>query len=187
MVDRDWDKELAKVDRQLASLSDEALLPETRAKADAAKGAKGVRGGGTAALPADTGDVRGGTPWGVYVRLALSVALAVGIVMWPYQSRCGLGLAGYLAGVAVVTASGIWSSIWTFRHRASRSHTLSLLITLWGLILGAIEILPRLGYAKPNAQHPAAWTCPAPTPPAPTTTTPAPTTTTPTPAKPTPK
>ena len=29
MVDRDWDKELAKVDKQLASLSDEALLKPT--------------------------------------------------------------------------------------------------------------------------------------------------------------
>jgi hypothetical protein len=174
MPDRDWDKELAKVDRQLASLSDEALLPETKSKGDAGKMGKGGRSGGAAALSADTGDVRGGTPWGMYARLTLSVALGVGIVMWPYESRCGFGLAGYLAAVAVVITSGVWSSIWTFRHRASRSHTLSLLIVLWGLILGAIEILPRVGYAKPDPRHPSGWTCPAPIPPAPNTTTPAP-------------
>ena len=184
MADRDWDKELAKVDRQLASLSDESLLPETKGKSGPP--GKGARAGGTAALSADTGDVRVGTPWGMYARLTLSVALGVGIVMWPYQSRCGFGLAGYLAAVAVVITSGVWSSIWTFRHRASRSHTLSLLIVLWGLILGAIEVLPRVGYAKPDPQHPAAWTCPAPIPPAPNTTTPAPRTTTP-PPKPTTK
>jgi hypothetical protein len=164
MPDRDWDKELAKVDKQLASLSDEALLvPAGSGKKEAGSGA--VKGK-AAAVSADTGDIGGKTPWGMYARLTLSVALGVGMVLWPYESRCGFGLAGYLASVVVVVTSGIWSSIWTWRHRASRSHTLSLLIVLWGLILGAIEVLPRIGYAKPDARHPAGWVCtPTPAPP----------------------
>jgi hypothetical protein len=81
------------------------------------------------------------------------------MVLWPYPARCGVGLAGYLAAVAVVTASGVWSSVWTWRHRASKAHTLSLLLILWGLILGSIEVLPRIGYAKPDLAHPAGWVC----------------------------
>ena len=172
MPDRNWDKELAKVDKQLASLSDEALLPEGRGKGEAGKGGKGSVGKRTAAPSADTGDVTTGFPWGMYARLTLSVLLGVGMVVWPYQSRCGLGLAGYLAAVVVVITSGVWSSIWTWRHRASRSHTLSLLIILWGLILGSIEVLPRIGYAKPNPDHPAGWACPAAPTPVPVQTTP---------------
>jgi hypothetical protein len=183
MPERNWDKELAKVDKQLASLSDEALLTPTdgKGKAEAGRGGKAVGGrnaagaAGPAALSADTGDVRSGFPWGMYARLLLSVALGVGMVVWPYESRCGFGLAGYLAAVVVVITSGVWSAIWTWRHRASRSHTLSLLIILWGLILGAIEVLPRVGYGKPDLNHPAAWTCsalPPSVPPKPTPTVP---------------
>jgi hypothetical protein len=163
MPERDWDKELAKVDKQLASISDEALLVPAGSGKQAASGVPK----GQPRVSADTGDVGGKTPWGMYARLTLSVALGVGMVLWPYESRCGFGLAGYLAAVVVVITSGVWSSIWTWRHRASRSHTLSLLIVLWGLILGAIEVLPRIGYAKPDSQHPAGWVCtPAPIPPA---------------------
>ena len=81
------------------------------------------------------------------------------MVAWPYEARCGVGLAGYLAAVGVVTASGVWSAVWTFRHRAPRAHVLALLIMLWGLALAAIEVLPRVGYAIPTDKHPAAWTC----------------------------
>jgi hypothetical protein len=172
MPDRDWDKELAKVDKQLSSLSDEALLQPAGKPGSGKKEAVGGVAKGRAPISADTGDVTTGFPWGMYARLTLSVLLGVGMVVWPYQSRCGLGLAGYLAAVVVVITSGVWSSIWTWRHRASRSHTLSLLIILWGLILGSIEVLPRIGYAKPNPDHPAGWACPAPTAPAPTPTTP---------------
>jgi hypothetical protein len=183
MPDRDWDKELAKVDKQLASLSDEALLQPTGKQAGGGKKeAGGAVTKGKASLSADTGDVTTGFPWGMYARLVLAVLLGVSMVVWPYERRCGVGLAGYLAAVVVVVASGVWSSIWTFRHRASRSHTLSLLIILWGLILGSIEVLPRVGYAKPDPKHPAGWACPAQTAPAPTT--PAPTSPAPTPTTP---
>ncbi|MEP6495161.1 MAG: hypothetical protein ABJF01_20915 [bacterium] len=158
MADRDWDKELAKVDKQLASLSDDALLgppavPATRGgKAPAAAPA-----GKAAPAPAGAKPTKA---WAVYARLTLSVALGVAMVLWPYPARCGIGLAGYLAAVVVVVASGIWSSVWTWRHRAAHAHTLSLLIVLWGLILGSMEVLPRIGYAKPDLQHASTWACP---------------------------
>lgn len=150
----DWDKELAKVDRQLASLSDDQLL-----------GAKGPVAGapGKVAAPSAKavaiGEPKPTTTFGVFARLALSVILGVGMVLWPYEARCGIGLAAYLAAVLVVVTSGVWSAVWTWRHRASRAHTLSLLIVLWGLVLGGIEVLPRVGYAKPDPAHPAMWAC----------------------------
>ena len=70
-----------------------------------------------------------------------------------------MGLGGYLAATAVLAGAGVWSSVWTWRHRAARAHLLSLLLIVWGVVLGAIEILPRVGYATPSAAHPAIWAC----------------------------
>lgn len=152
MPERDWSKELAKIDKQLGSMSDDALLPKEKPGA----GAAGPR---PAAAPATREPARETRSFGVFARLALSVVLGVAILLWPYQALCGLGLAAYLAAVAVVALSGGWSAVWTWRHRAARAHVLSLLILLWGLVLGALEVLPRMGYAKPDAQHPATWVC----------------------------
>ncbi len=146
MSDRNWDAELKKIDQQMERVSDEALFPS--------------KGAATPAAKAQVADVQRTTStFGVFARLSLAVALGVGMVFWPYAARCGLGLAGYLAAVAALVVSGVWSSVWTWRHRAARAHTLSLLLVLWGLILGAIDVLPRVGYAIPTAAHPAGWTC----------------------------
>jgi hypothetical protein len=151
MAERNWTKEMAKIDRQLESISDEALFPT---KTGPAKGPAAV-----ASKAENLEKQRTTSTFGVFLRLLLSVALGVGIIFWPYDARCGFGLAGYLAAVAVVTASGIWSAVWTWRHRSARGHTLSLLLVLWGGILGAMEVLPRIGYAKADVLHPATWTC----------------------------
>jgi len=156
MADRDWDKELAKVDKQLASLSDEKLLKPDPPSRKAQAGPPPAPGKAAVAEPKPE---RKTTSFGVYGRLLLSLAAGVCMVAWPYEARCGVGLAGYLAAVGVVTASGIWSAVWTFRHRAPRAHILALLLMLWGLTLAAIEVLPRIGYAIPTDKHPAAWTC----------------------------
>jgi hypothetical protein len=151
MADRDWTKEMAKIDRQLESISDEALFPT---KGEAAKSPKAA-----ATRAENLEKQRTTSTFGVFLRLLLSVALGVGIIFWPYDARCGIGLFGYLAAIGVVTASGIWSAVWTWRHRSARGHTLSLLLVLWGVILGSMEVLPRVGYAKADALHPATWTC----------------------------
>jgi hypothetical protein len=155
VAEKDWSKELAKVDKQLASLSDEELLgPAPTAPAAKAAAAAPPKGG--AAAPATKATT---TNFGVYARLLLSVALGIGMVVWPYEARCGVGLAAYLAATVAVVGSGVWSAVWTWRHRASRTHSLSLLLILWGLVLGSLEVLPRIGYAKPDANHPATWAC----------------------------
>lgn len=148
MSDRDWSKELAKIDRQLESVSDEALFPAKNAPSPAAKAEVKAEQSRTTTL-------------GVMLRLLLAVALGVGMLFWPYDARCGVGLYGYLAAVAVVIAGGAWSAVWSWRHRAGRAHVLSLLIVIWGLVLGSIDVLPRVGYAKPTALHPAGWSCSA--------------------------
>jgi hypothetical protein len=72
-----------------------------------------------------------------------------------------VGLGGYLVAVAVVLLGGLWSSVWTWRHRTARAHVLSLLLVVWGIVLGALEILPHAGYARADAARPAGWLCSA--------------------------
>jgi phytoene/squalene synthetase len=143
---KDWDRELAKIDKQLESVSDEALMPTKEAKTPAAKAAVKEKQQNTSTV-------------GVMLRLVLAVTLGVGMLFWPYEARCGAGLAAYLGAVAVVVGAGVWTAIWTWRHRTAKAHALSLLLMLWGGVLGSIEVLPRLGYAKPTEAHPAEWAC----------------------------
>lgn len=146
MASSNWEKELAKIDKQLESMSDEALLP---AKPNASPAAKAE----TQAVQRET------TTLGVMLRLLLATALGVGMVFWPYAARCGGGLFLYLGAVTVLMGAGLWSAVWTWRHRAAKAHILSLLLTVWGGTLAATEVLPRLGYAIPTEAHPAAWMC----------------------------
>ena len=170
--ERDWEKELAKIDKQLASLPDEALMPAAPEK-QAKSAAKGAAQSGRGTV--SSSERRQTTSFGVFARLALALAVGVAMAFWPYPSRCGFGLIGYLGAVGVMTAGGVWASIWTWRHRASRAHLVSLAITVWGVLLGSLEILPRIGYAYPTDKHPAAWSCSAAPAPARPTPTPAPT------------
>jgi hypothetical protein len=147
-----WDKQLAQVDRALEGISDEALLPDDSAREPS-----------PAARKARKQEVREDryktTTLGVLARLVLAVALGGGMLFWPYSARCGAGLFGYLGAASMVIVAGVWSSIWSWRHRSGQAHVLSLLLIVWGVILGATEILPRVGYAIPDAQHPAIWMC----------------------------
>lgn len=144
--DRDWTKELAKIDKQLESVSDEALFPTKQGDAPQVKAERKAEQRATSSLPA-------------LARLGLSTLLGVAILFWPYDARCGVGAAAYLAAVAVVGVGGVWSAVWTWRHRTGRAHALALLLILWSLVLGAMDVLPRTGYAKPQIGHPLGWSC----------------------------
>lgn len=149
MSDRDWDAEMKKIDRQIASLPAQSAAPARVAPAGAAP----------PAAPVATGRPETST-FGVMARLALACVLGVAIMFWPYGAKCGVGLAAYLASVTTLVVAGVWSSIWTWKHRAAKAHTVSLLLITWGIVLAAADVLPRVGYAKPTANHPASWTCP---------------------------
>jgi hypothetical protein len=146
MPNRDWDKELAKIDSKLESISDEQMFPSSEAGSPTER-AKVV------AIQKKTSTLA------AVGRLLLATALGIGIMFWPYSAKCGGGLAGYLAAVSVLGVAGVWSAVWTWRHRTARAHLLSLLLVLWAIVLGAVEILPRAGYAKPTIDHPTGWTC----------------------------
>lgn len=154
MSERDWDAELRKIDQQMAKQASQPAAPSAPSPAGGA--ARDARPVAAPVLPPAATGTSGA---GVYFRLLLAVAIAVGIVFWPYANRCGLGLAGYLGAVGVVVVSGAWSAVWTFRHRAGRAHLLSLLLVLWGLVLAGLDVLPRVGYAIPTVDHPASWSC----------------------------
>lgn len=146
MPEKDWNSELKKIDRMLEGASDEALLPAKSAPTPQVKAEAVAKQKSTSTL-------------GVMARLLLAVTLGIGMLFWPYEARCGLGLAAYLASVGVVIGAGVWTSVWTWRHRSAKGHLLSLLLILWGGVLGAIEVLPRTGYARPDAVR-ASWACP---------------------------
>lgn len=146
MTEPDYDRKLKKIFDAMERAPTQPPPGPASAPTSPA-GAKGAASGETSRV-------------GVLVRLGLTVALGVGIVFWPYAATCGAGLAAYLAAVGVLTGAGVWSAVWTWRHRAPRGHMLALLIVLWGLILGAIDVLPRMGYAIPTALHSRTWVCP---------------------------
>ena len=166
MSNSDWEKELARIDRQLASLSDESL---ERAAISPAEGSmesapRPVSPGAPAVAPPSGAPAPLPTPkpprrWVLYVRLIVALALAVGIVFWPYGTRCGAPLAGYLAGAGAIVLGGAWTAIWSWRHRAAVTHVLSLLIMLWGLCLVSWQVMPRVGLAIPTIERPALWAC----------------------------
>jgi hypothetical protein len=146
MAGTDWDKEMKKIDKQLESISDDALISTSSAKAPVEK--------------AKVAEVqRTTTTFGVFARVILAVALGLGMLFWPYSARCGPGLFAFLFASGMVVVGGVWSAVWTWRHRAAQAHVLSLLLIVWGLVLAGLEILPRTGYATPTAQHPATWMC----------------------------
>jgi hypothetical protein len=164
-ADRDWEKELAKIDRRIGSMTDDQLLAaNTASAAQAAPQAPQApqslqRPGATAGATSVAQPARPATRMGSLLRVGLALALAVGIVFWPYGTTCGWGLFGYLGGAALRVLAGLWSSVHTWRTRMGFAHVLALLLTLWGAGLGAREILPRIGYAAINPLDPPVWLC----------------------------
>lgn len=148
---RDWERELARIDRQLKDLSDEKLVGSVEGAQPPARPAG-------APLAAPSGEGRGVRAM-AYMRVALALALGVGMLFWPWEARCGAGLAGYLAAAGLVVIAGGWSAFWTWRRRLARAHVLALAVIVWGFALAAIEVLPRVGYARSTLERPAIWSC----------------------------
>ena len=141
MSEVDWKSKLREIEREYDGLPPEPSPSAQRAKKMAEQAAKD----------------RVSRRW-VLVRVVLVLALSAAIVFWPYESRCGLDLAGYLAAIATVALGGIWIAVLSWRHRMPVTHSLSMLVVLWGLAIVARETLPRVGYARPDAAR-SAWRC----------------------------
>ena len=145
---RDWDKEMAEIDKIVAKTPPSQLT--ARSSAGGSPAASSSRGGSVVA-PAGRRDVLA-----TWFRVGLGVALAAGMTQWPYFHACGVALLLYLGAIGMVGLSGVWGMVTSWRHRTGLAHTVSLVILLWGGILAAATVLPRTGYAK----HTATWICP---------------------------
>ena len=145
--ERDWDREMREVDKLLAK------LPE----ADPTLGRGVPTVPSTPKLPLGP-PARGGEWLSTWVRVGLGVLLGIGMLAWPYTHGCGLKLVFYLIGVTTLIVAGVWSGLSSWRRRLGVAHLLSQLLIIWGLVLAAREILPRVGYAKTDAP----FFCPEP-------------------------
>ncbi len=144
---RDWDKEMAEVDRLLRKLPDADPYLTGGSAPTVRK---------PAAAPA-AGVGRSGGEWlGTWSRVVLGLLIGIGMTQWPYTHGCGLRLISYLVGVLTVIVAGVWSSISSWRRRLGFAHLLAQGLIIWGLVLAAREVLPRVGYAKVQAP----WLCP---------------------------
>jgi hypothetical protein len=172
MSSRDWDKELAMIDRQLASLSDDKLTGPAeapRAAPDRAPAAPARPGPAPAAAPA------GGVPATVVPRptwrsrLALAGQLVVTGALaavatpgvWPWGWRCGSELVIYLVVAGAALLAALLTARASWRQRAGFAHVLALALGLWALTLVTWQVLPRTGVVVPTERIavPAVWAC----------------------------
>jgi hypothetical protein len=162
---RDWDKELADIDRVIEK-----------------QGAPPPRGGPPALPPAGTAaparvptvaepSVARGSVAMTWFWVALAVLLAVALPLWPYGKSCGLQLFFYLGAATLALLAGVTGAINSWRTRRGLAHLLSLLVVVAAGIMVAREVLPRTGYAAqaatwlcPSVPEPAPAAVPAPTP-----------------------
>ena len=145
---RDWDKQMAEIDRLMAKggpppaspPSGAAAVPTTTPDAPRREALAPVVSTGPTAM------TRGGL-LGLWALSLLGPLGAASLAIWPYAKGCGTMLAVYLVGVAAVAGAGIWTMRAGWVARRGLPHLLGLATLLAALGLAALEILPRVGYA----------------------------------------
>jgi hypothetical protein len=142
----DWNTELKKLERDFVGLPPEPSAASVKAKRDAERRAQ-------ERLDAAHAKV------GAIVRLTLVGALAGSLYFWPYARTCGFGLYAFMAAEALIAAGALWIVTFTWRHRLARAHGVAFAMFIGALVLLAIEMLPRVGYAAVDAARPAQWGC----------------------------
>lgn len=151
--ERDWDKEMAEVDRLLKKLPNADPTLGRGAAPTMRRPAVGTSG----SSPAFDARTRGREVLGTWARVLLGLLVGVGVApgVWPYTHGCGLSLMLYLGGVTTVILTGLWSSVSSWRHRLGFAHVIAQVLIVWGGLLLAREVIPRVGL-KPQAT----WLCP---------------------------
>lgn len=145
--ERDWDKEMAEVDRLLNKLP--YAEPTLGRSAERTVKKPAVSGGAAGGAVPSHGD------WlGTWAKVALGVLIGVGVTpgVWPYARSCGMPFIFYLVGLGTVVAAGLWASVSSWRRRLAVAHVIAQVLIVWGVLLLTREIVPRLG---PNAS----WQC----------------------------
>jgi len=157
VVDNDWSVKLKKIEREFEGLPPEPSPAFKKMQSEEERRAQ-ERAQQRAAMI------------GASARLILVFMLFVALAIWPYANECGSGLFGYLGTKAVIVAGGLWVAFTTWRARLAKMHALSLMIVLVGLILIAVDVLPRIGYATVDPKNPPQLWCPETEPAQPLTT-----------------
>ncbi len=140
---RDWDKELADIDKLIGA--GPPALPAPPQSGGRTVGQPAPPAGPTARPP----DIpTRGRAWRSWAKAGLGVLLAAAMTQWPYEHRCGLGAVLDLGAAGMVVLAGLWGAISSWRRRSAGAHVLSLGVILAGLVLVALEVAPRIGYAK---------------------------------------
>ena len=150
--ERDWDREMAEVDKLLKKLPE--ADPTLGRGVPTVPRAYPVPG----AHPHSEGPAAAGARFTTWIRVGLGLLLGLGMLVWPYSHVCGLKLIFYMIGASTVVVAGVWSGISSWRRRLGLAHLLSLGLVIWGLALAAGVVLPRIGYANQSA----VWFCPEP-------------------------
>lgn len=144
---RNWDKELADVDKAIAR---QPVPPAPAAGTVGTRAAQPSR-----RLVALT-----------WFWTALALILAIALPLWPNDKSCGLRLVFYLGAAGIALLMGVLGAMSSWSYRRGLAHVLSLLAIVWAGVMAAREILPRAGYARQELT----WSCPEapPTDPPPT-------------------
>ena len=139
---RDWDREMADIDKAISKQgSAPAPVPTPAVRTPSS----------VAAVPVRRRSVALTWFW-----VALSAALGVALLVWPYQRACGLQLIFYLGAAGVTAVIAILGALASWSHHRGFAHIMSLLVLLWAGAVALREVLPRVGYARTNLT----WMCP---------------------------
>ena len=146
---RDWDKELAEIDKVIANTRPQAAspaaLPAPSPRAAAAP----------SAAPVATVATRGRDKFVVWARALIGLGGAIALPFWPYGKSCGTMLYLYLLAALAVSAFGIWTMRASWTHRRGIAHVVGLITLLGGLSFAAFEIFEHTAFAATRL----AWVC----------------------------
>lgn len=155
---RNWDKELADIDRVIEK---QGVAPDPR-------GAPPALPPGAPApaarppMPGAPAVARGSVAM-TWFWVALALLLAAALPLWPYGKGCGLQLFFYLGAAGLALLAGATGAVNSWRSRSGLAHLLSLVVIGFAGVMGAREVLPRVGYAAESRT----WLCPSAPEPAP--------------------
>lgn len=137
---RDWDKELAEIDRMLSKGGPAAPVPAQAGSARPPAASQPPQ-----QAPVLTG--RRGSVLGTWLRALSGILVAAAMTQWPYAHGCGVPLLLYTGASAAVVVAGVWGAMAGWRSRIAAAHVVSLVAAGWGFGLLASVVLPRIGYA----------------------------------------
>jgi hypothetical protein len=148
---RDWDKELAEIDKVI----------EQGGRAEASKGevtkGEATRGPASTAPVAPAPRAKRRSVALTWFWTSLAIALTVALLVWPYDKSCGIRLVFFLGAAGITALVGLLSSLSAWSNRRGLAHVVSLLVMVWAGVMAAREVLPRIGYARQTAT----WGCSA--------------------------